>query len=100
MIGVAVVEVGGQAIAQVASRAGGGPRRCLLSGVGERPGQSPARAGELARGPRQPAAHSPDVADRPKATAQGAIGRSTAVSLRVLGDRLRETTRVPSRRTP
>src|SRR3954454_23275356 len=88
MVGVAVVQIRRQAIAEVTPNSARGPGGRLLPGLGDRARQPPARPSELTSGPRQSPADPADVADRPHAPPQDAVGRPAAVSLGALGNGL------------
>ena len=88
VIGVAVVEVGRQPLADARGRRGRRPGRRLLPGLRERPGEPPPGASEVRRRPRDAAADAPDARRAgPGARASPPSAAPPPLSLRALGDR-------------
>ena len=86
MVGVAVVEVGGETVASLAGRASGRLGGGVLPGLGDSGRQAPPGARELSRRLGDAAANAPDVPDRTQSAGQAVMG-AAAVPLRLLGDR-------------
>ena len=87
MVGVAIVEISGQALAHLARRAARGVCARLLAGLRQRARKPAPGAHELSAGAREPAADATNVPERAEAAAQRAVG-APAVLLRALGYRL------------
>src|SRR3954470_4819985 len=99
MIWIAVVEIGRQPVAELASHSLGRRGGRLLPCIGQRPGQAAPGASEFAARAREAAAHPADVPDRAEPTAERAVG-APAVLLGALGDWLLVRHRGPILRAP
>ena len=87
VVGVAIVEVSGEALAHLARRPARGVCCRLLARLRQRAGEPAPGAHELAAGSREAAADATNVSERTETAAQRAVG-APAVLLRALGYRL------------